>query len=88
MRRAGVDVGIDEEDVLSARDLFGKLRRELRGAANRYVGTGREEIEDAMCNAVVTSQGIAHSDAQSVQRPWQGPITNRPQITNLPYRVH
>ena len=67
MRRAGVDVSIDEDDVPSACDLFGKLRRELRGAENRDVGTGREQIEDAMRNAVVASQGIPYCDAESVQ---------------------
>ena len=68
MRRAGVDVRINKDDVLRSRDLFGKLRHELLGAKKCGAHNGFEQIQDAIRHTVVSSQGIANSDAQSPHR--------------------
>ena len=68
MRRAGVDVRIDKNDVLCPRDLFGKLRHELLGAKKCSADSGFKQIQDAMRHAVVASQRIAYRDAQSPHR--------------------
>src|SRR5471030_1497219 len=67
-RRAGVDVRIDTDDVLSARDLLRKLRQQLPGAKKCDANSRWEQIQHAMRHAVVASQRIAYRDAQSPHR--------------------